>query len=557
MTAVTHPTRPALDLSIFRGGRAYLWLIGLTLALGAITLLWPSTPSYDPWSWLIWGRQIIHGHLWIAGGSSWKPLPVLFTTLFALFGSAQPNLWLIVARAGWMLSAVMSARLAVRITWALVLRDRPAGWFASLSPAGRLAAVLPLVVAGVMALWGTGFTPTYPVPMMLGYSEGLGFAITLIALERAWDGHLRQAFAIGLLPCLDRPELWIVWLLLGLWLIWRERRNAVLVVGLVALMVLLWVVPQVDGGGTATGLFTHPQHNHSVHSAVLSSFPFWHELSRTLWPLALERVEAAALLMMALTAWLVIRDRHAYGGWSGSLRHHGAPVAASAAATAGFLWWVGISLETEAGFAGNTRYGILGGLLIQVGGATAYGWACVGVARLVSAATPRLRQGWRISAAPALAVGSVVMTLAFLYFPGWFAHRLPSMNGISQSLRYQARLRDQLATLVDHHGGGTAVMNCGSVMTNSYDVTMVAWYLDVPIPWIQGIPRQRYETTSPGPNVVFQLGATSDTPDNLGPSPAQMQEWERSWQQFNGTRYRITRGNPITMYVDCSKYSHT
>ncbi len=77
-----------------------MWLTLLALALGALSLLFPSTPSYDPYSWLIWGREIFHGQLHIAGGSSWKPLPVIFTTVFALFGSAQPNLWLVVARAG-------------------------------------------------------------------------------------------------------------------------------------------------------------------------------------------------------------------------------------------------------------------------------------------------------------------------------------------------------------------------------------------------------------------------------------------------------------------------
>ena len=27
----------------------------LALAVGALSLLFPSTPSHDPWSWLIWG----------------------------------------------------------------------------------------------------------------------------------------------------------------------------------------------------------------------------------------------------------------------------------------------------------------------------------------------------------------------------------------------------------------------------------------------------------------------------------------------------------------------
>ena len=45
--------------------------------------------------------------------------------------------------------------------------------------------------------------------MMLGYSEGVMTAAFLIAVERAWDGHHRQAFALGIIPCLDRPEVWL------------------------------------------------------------------------------------------------------------------------------------------------------------------------------------------------------------------------------------------------------------------------------------------------------------------------------------------------------------
>src|ERR1700753_3102332 len=132
MTAVTEPRSRSLDLSLLRGGRVYLWMLLFSLAAAAISVRWPSTPSYDPGAWLIWGREILHGQLHIAGGSSWKPLPVIFTTVFALFGSAQPNLWLIIARAGAIVSVVMSAKLAMRITWALATRGRERGWLTEL-----------------------------------------------------------------------------------------------------------------------------------------------------------------------------------------------------------------------------------------------------------------------------------------------------------------------------------------------------------------------------------------------------------------------------------------
>src|SRR4051794_16567270 len=69
-------------------------------ALAGLSLLLPSAPTYDPWAWILWGREILHLDLATTGGPSWKPLPVLLTTPFALFGAAAPALWLVTARAG-------------------------------------------------------------------------------------------------------------------------------------------------------------------------------------------------------------------------------------------------------------------------------------------------------------------------------------------------------------------------------------------------------------------------------------------------------------------------
>ena len=97
------------------GGRLYLALAGGALVIGALSLLIPSTPSYDPWAWLVWGREIVHLNLHTTGGPTWKPLPVIFTTLFAPFGAAAPDLWLVVARAGAVMAAAMVFKLAWRV----------------------------------------------------------------------------------------------------------------------------------------------------------------------------------------------------------------------------------------------------------------------------------------------------------------------------------------------------------------------------------------------------------------------------------------------------------
>ena len=78
------------------------------LLLAALSLLGPSEPSYDPWAWLVWGREIGHLTLDTTGGPSWKPLPVAFTTLFAPLSAVDdripPALWIVVARAGGLLA---------------------------------------------------------------------------------------------------------------------------------------------------------------------------------------------------------------------------------------------------------------------------------------------------------------------------------------------------------------------------------------------------------------------------------------------------------------------
>ncbi|MEH3054757.1 MAG: hypothetical protein PGN13_12265, partial [Patulibacter minatonensis] len=73
-------------------------LVSLALA-GIFTLIWQGAPTYDPWAWIIWGREIVHGDLVTTTGPSWKPLPMLFTIPFAILGKAEPDLWLWVSRA--------------------------------------------------------------------------------------------------------------------------------------------------------------------------------------------------------------------------------------------------------------------------------------------------------------------------------------------------------------------------------------------------------------------------------------------------------------------------
>ncbi|MGH2896635.1 MAG: hypothetical protein ACRDPM_25675, partial [Solirubrobacteraceae bacterium] len=265
----------------------YLGLTVGCLAVGALSLLIPSTPSYDGWSWLLWAREIIHGHLVITtGGTSWKPLPMIFTIPFALFGNAAPDLWLVVARAGALAAVVMVFRLADRLT-----REVGGRVGAPAADLGRLTTVAPAVLAGVIGAVSLALSASggFVSSNALGYSEGFATALLLIAIERHLDGRPRQAFAVGFLVALDRPEIWLFWGPYGLWLMWKDPGSRMLVMASAVVVLAAWFIPVKLGCGSfgcSTSRALHPRSN----SLAFASDPFTAELSKAAWPTMLLRI---------------------------------------------------------------------------------------------------------------------------------------------------------------------------------------------------------------------------------------------------------------------------
>src|SRR4051794_39825139 len=110
--------------------RPWKLLLAGCFALAALSLLLPSVPTYDPWAWIIWGREVAHLDLVTTTGPSWKPLPVIFTTPFSLAGDdGAPLLWLLVARAGGILAFAMAYRLAARLAGAVARAVAPGSPF--------------------------------------------------------------------------------------------------------------------------------------------------------------------------------------------------------------------------------------------------------------------------------------------------------------------------------------------------------------------------------------------------------------------------------------------
>jgi hypothetical protein len=397
------------------GEHGVLLLVLACLLLATLAQMLPAGPTYDPWAWISWGREITEWDLDTRTGPSWKPLPVLFTTPFALAGDeAAPELWLVVAQAGGLLAFAFTYRLAARL----------AGW-----------------PAGVIAAGGLVLADEFIRNFARGNSEGLLVGVCLWAIERHLDGHRRQAFLLGVAAGLLRPELWPFLLLYGLWLMWTERATVPLVVGCGLLTLALWFVPEYLGSGDFMRAASRAREP-NPDSAAFADVPFLETFRRSasvlMVPLLLGAVIAVA------RAW-VARDR----------------VRLALGALAAALM-VAVAAMTQAGFAGNLRYVALPAALVCV--LAGAGWV-----ELVRDGGARLGRGWGIAVAVALlalAAPFVVADVDKLAFD-------------LDVVRAESELYDRLPPIVAKSGGAEALLRCGPVYAPPFEVQAVAWAMHV------------------------------------------------------------------------------
>ncbi len=287
-------------------------MLGGCLAAALLSLLIGGYPTYDPWAWIIWGREIVEGDLDTRSGPSWKPLPMLFTIPFALAGDeAAPSLWLVIARAGGLLALAMAFRLGRRL-------------------AGT--------AAGVIAVVGLALSEGFVRHAARGFSEGLLVGLVLLALDRHLEGRRGQAFLAGTGAALLRPEVWPFWGLYGLWLAWTHPRRRALVAAGLASIPLGWFLPEYLGSGDffrAAARAREP----NLDSPAFAERPFLAVMEQSAGILTLPIYVGAAI---AIGIAVRRRDR--------------STLALGAAVV---TLMVAVGLMTEAGFAGNLRYVVL------------------------------------------------------------------------------------------------------------------------------------------------------------------------------------------------------
>lgn len=291
----------------------------VVVAVGALVL--PVSPAYDPWAWLVWGREAVHLDLDTTGGPSWKPLPVLVAVVVSAFGDLAPEAWLAVARVGGLLALVGVYRLATRL-------------------AGPVAGV---IATGLFVLTPDD-GPRYARLVLEGHTAPFTATLTVWAVERHLAGRHGQTALLLTLLSLDRPEAWPFLGLYALWLGWREpRRRAVLAALLVAVPVL-WFGGDWWGSGSPL---------HGADSAQV----YTHEANRL--GMALDHVRA----LVVLPAWVL-------SGVGGAVawRRGRRDVAALVALAAAWLTLV-VVMSVALGYAAIPRFMLPGAALVCVAAA--------------------------------------------------------------------------------------------------------------------------------------------------------------------------------------------
>lgn len=208
-----------------------LLAVAACTGLAALSLLvLPVALAYDPWAWLVWGKELAHFDLDTGAGPSWKPLPVAIAALLSPAGDATPALWLVVARTAWLLSVVLAQRVGAR------LGGRAAGVF---------AAIALVLIDDPATPWIRHFGA--------GLSEPIAVMFLLLAVERSLAGARRSALAALALCGLLRPEAWILTAIYGVVVARRDRALRPYAAAAVVLPIAVWLGGDALGSGDPFG----------------------------------------------------------------------------------------------------------------------------------------------------------------------------------------------------------------------------------------------------------------------------------------------------------------
>jgi hypothetical protein len=279
-------------------------------------------PGYDPFGWMVWGQQVLHGSLNTSGAPSWKPMTFVFTLPYALFGHTQVWLWSVTSVTGTIAAGVFAARVAFRLTGPVL-------------PSRRFA---PYVAAGFAGVAVIGIQ-TWPHLVLIANSDQLVVALLLAAIDSHLRGHRRWAFAALAFASLDRPETWVFLALYGALLLWTDpgARIGVLLVAL-AIPAAWFVVPGLTSSSPfSPGDLALNQHTAIHGSKFVGVLRRWRNLYELPMQLAFVAGVVVAIwrrdrqvlgIAAAALLWVAVEIAFALHGWSAASRYLIEPAAA-------------------------------------------------------------------------------------------------------------------------------------------------------------------------------------------------------------------------------------
>jgi hypothetical protein len=411
--------------------QGWLVMLGGCLALALVSLfVLPRSIAYDPWSWLIWGREIAHLQLDTrTAATAVKPLPIFINTLLAPTGSLEPLLWLLIARAATLLSLAIAFRLGRRL--------------------GGLG-------AGVLAAIGLAVSNEFLGYLFVqGMSEPMATATVLAAVDNHLESRRRWALVWLIAAGLLRPEAWPFLFAYCVWLAYDKSTRRRVVAGVVAVGIpLSWFV--IDWFGSrqffrSAGAATRQ----SQGGPLLSRSPGLATLRET-WHL----MSAPFLVLFvlgfgaALLAWRR-GGRSTPAVWLGL----------------GALAWLAVDAVLAQGrFAtGAPRY-----LLPGVGLASVVAAVFVAdIARVVLRRWSGSRAGLAL-----VVLGCALLGAALVPRVINTGHQVDAGVRVGKAA---VRLRASLPHAIALAGGRNAVVDCGQVTTQNFQVPLVSWQLRLPI----------------------------------------------------------------------------
>jgi hypothetical protein len=458
--AVSRPRTPVrVRVAGWSHGRQIAAIMAGCLAVAAVTLLLPSTPTYDPWAWILWGREILHADLITEGGPSWKPFPMLFTVPFSIFGQdVAPYLWLWVARAGGLFACVMTYRMASRLI------------------GGRVYGA----IAGVCAFAALLSSNKFVRDAALGNSDPMLGGIVLWAFERHLDGRRDHALYLGVIAALMRPEAWPFLGLYGLWLWFTDPHLRKQLVAFAVLVPAVWFLPEWWGSGDPlrAGSRANAPNPGSAAFDDIPAFAVAHRFVQV----TIAPVELGTLVAVGYAAVLWRRVR----GEQETL----------ALALGGFAWFLVVAAMTQAGFAGNQRYLIVTTAVVCVLGG-------MGAVRVLQGVEWLARRWFGPRRAPAIVAAALL--IGVLAGSPTIVAKANNEARVRGGLEHEAYLWHDLKGLIDEAGGKHALLACGGVYSGPFQTQMVAYELG-----IHGI--QVGWKTTPPPGVTFRTRTVPDGP---------------------------------------------